>query len=119
MSIDAFLDRQHRPDYNCADFAREVWMHLGGIDIGDALRGLLALESGRRVTRHHVRSFEALHGPISPCLVLMQNPRLSPHIGVHLRGRILHLAEQGVEYQPVKAVVQYYKSFRFIKCRSN
>lgn len=101
-SVDPFLDRRFdRTRYNCLDFAAEVWMAAEGQDVRALLDGLVSTApADRRVRREHRRAFVRLDRPHDPCLVLMQRTRSTPHAGVYVRGRILHLKETGVEYQP-------------------
>jgi hypothetical protein len=40
----------------------------------------------------------------------MQRPKTPPHIGVFLRGKVLHLKESGAEFQPLDVA-----SFGFTK----
>jgi hypothetical protein len=42
-----------------------------------------------------------LNGPESPSLVMMRSRRATPHIGVYLNGRILHLRQRGAIFEPV------------------
>lgn len=118
-SVDRWLSASHRgDDYNCLHFARDVWLHEVGEDIGERL-GLLvdAASADRRImpSRAAVRAFRKLSRPEDPCLVLMRRPRAQPHAGVYLRGRVLHLTERGAEFhEPAVAArgfveVEYYR----------
>jgi hypothetical protein len=103
-SVDEYLNRAYSRDkYNCFHLAAEVWMDLTGRDLiqlyGDAIR--IGLDS-RRLSRKLIEGFRELPKPQDPCIVLLQNPRQSPHIGVYLRGRVLHIREHaGVRFEPM------------------
>jgi hypothetical protein len=115
ISIDPFLDRRRRKGYDCLDFAREVWLALTGQDIRERLAGLARAVAEPRLTISGYRGFQKLLKPCSPCLAVMQRPRANPHIGIYLDGKILHLIERGVEFQPLVvatigfSTVKYYK----------
>lgn len=100
MSVDAFLARRHRGDeYNCLHFARDVWLEATGEDLGARMADLLTSSTGeRRIGARHRRAFERLDRPADPCLVMMRRGRTEPHVGVYLRGRVLHLTERGAEF---------------------
>lgn len=115
-SVDAYLGRTfHKASYNCLHFTRDVWLDLTGVDISDRLAGLWHLPT-KRVRRHNTRSFERLPGPIDPCLVLMQAPREAPHVGIYLRGRILHITTCGVEFMLLDVASRGFKTIRYYKC---
>ena len=121
MSVDKFLDRQKRKGYDCLNFAYEVWADLTGKDLSGVLDGFLSEASKERATGaplrvRHLRRFRVLSSPCSPCLVLMQRPGQVPHLGVFIRGRVLHLLSAGVEFQPVEIAARGFKSYRFITC---
>ena len=114
MSIDCFLDRSYDPQkYNCLHFSREVWLALTDADIGAALAGLLGRVSERGISKHTVNAFARLASPVSPCIVLMQRPRTSPHMGVYLRGKVLHITQRGVEFLPVDLAMRGFKTVRY------
>jgi hypothetical protein len=116
LSIDPLLDRIPTASYNCLDFAIEAWRYLSGDP--EAAERLERLSEGVRAEDGHVilsgvRGFTKLDRPRDPCLVVMQRTRTSPHIGIFLRGRVLHLKECGVEYQPIQVVRRYFTRIGF------
>lgn len=116
MSIDRYLDRTfHKASYNCLHFTRDVWLDITGIDITERLAGLWHLPT-KKVRRHNARAFTALPGPTEPCLVLMQSPREAPHIGVYIRGRVLHITTHGVEHMPPDVASRGFKTIRYFTC---
>lgn len=106
-SVDPFLRARHRgDDYNCLHFARDVWLELTGDDIQRRLDALSEPEGTRHFSRGEVKSFARLPRRSDPCLVLMRRPRGQPHVGVYLRGRILHLTEQGARFDLPQVALQ-------------
>lgn len=104
MSVDKYLVKRYdREAYNCLHFAREVWLDETGVDIGPLLR-----ESSETP-----RSFRQLEKPQSPCLVLMRDTGHTPHVGIFLRDRVLHIHEFGVEFIPLSSLLLQFKSAKF------
>lgn len=116
MSIDQFLDRRYDLETsNCLHLAADVWQALVGQDITAKLNGII-----NGITREHVVGFEWLSKPTSPCLVLMRRKGLSAlqnrfHIGVYLDRRIIHINEQGPQFQPVDVATYGFNDIRY--CR--
>jgi hypothetical protein len=115
-SIDPLLARTPTNAYNCLDFVREAWSHLVG-DPGVMAR-LQALSEGvhaedGRVVLSAVRGFQRLERPASPCFVVMQRSKTQPHIGIFYKGRVLHMKDNGVEYQPLPVVRRYFTKIGF------
>ena len=118
VSIDTYLDRVPRPVYNCLDFTREVWIGLFGDE--DVHRRLDELCAGVHAEDGHVvlgpvRGFRRLARPESPCFVVMQRSKTQPHVGIFYNGRILHLRETGVEYQPLQVARRYFTKIGFYR----
>jgi hypothetical protein len=117
MSVDKYLDRTFdRSRYNCLDFVREVWLDLTGIDLASKLMGVFGCPSERTPSRKHFRAFREISNPGDMCLVYMESPKTAPHIGVFIRGRVLHLHERGVEYLPVDIAARGFKRVRYYAC---
>lgn len=96
FEVDRYLDRQFDLDsYNCWDFTREVWLALTGKELA-VLRDWLP----DTVSQAQVKYVE-LKQAVSPCVVLFQGRSALPHAGVYYNGRVLHLRQQGVRYQPL------------------
>lgn len=112
-TIDSFLDRMPSKQYNCLDFVREVWLYLSGEDVTEKLTGLIGAFSNRRANLSGVKAFKRLPQPINPCFVVLQRFKYTPHCGIYLDGRILHLKDNGVEFQPLNVARSYYKSVSF------
>lgn len=112
MSLDQFFFRRYDlKKYNCLHLAAEVWAALTGEDILVRLEGVM-----NGLTRDHVKAFETLKDPVSPCLVLLRKKRQDiPHIGVYLDRRIMHITCRGVQYQPVDVVAAGFTNIRWFR----
>jgi hypothetical protein len=113
FSVDPFLDRVQTREYNCLDFTREVWLDMTGEDITARLTGLVGAFVDRKPNLSGVKSFKRLPGPISPCIVVMQRFHFIPHVGIFWNGRILHLTNRGVQFQPLVVARQYFISVKY------
>lgn len=116
MSIDRYFFRvYHETEYNCLHFARDVWRDISGVDITDYLLPLFRPET-KKPALSHFKHFRRLSRMEDPCLVLLTKPKLSTaHIGIFLRGRILHIQAAGVQYQPLDVVQLGFKTVRFYR----
>jgi hypothetical protein len=98
--VDPYLSRVYRKGfYTCLEFTAEVWKDITGEDIGDRLPILRVASAERRITPSDLRRFERLTAPVSPCIALIRRPKAVPHMGVFLRGNILHLNDMGASFQ--------------------
>ena len=108
MSVDRYLSRRQAPGYDCLAFARDVWAGLTGED----LRGRLDI---LHPDPRRLRVFERLSAPVDPCLVLMRRPRSQPHVGVYVRGRVLHLDAGGAKHVPLELVALSFLRVEFYR----
>lgn len=116
MSIDVFFNKRYdRRSYNCAHFVCEVWKHITGEDLSAKLTGFLKAPEDRRAVLSDLRSFKRLQAPESPCVALMQRRGSAPHVGIFLRGRVLHIHEMGVEFQPIDVASRGFERIGFYK----
>jgi hypothetical protein len=117
MSIDLFFNRVYnKSKYNCAHLVAEVWQHLTGEDIHELLAGFLLPPRDRYVKNGIQHNFEKLKNPVSPCLVLMRKPKLAPHVGLFYQGRVLHIHEAGVQFQPLDKATRGFTKLSFYRC---
>jgi hypothetical protein len=115
--LDSFFTRRYnRETYNCAHFACEVWEELTGQNIETELAGFLRPPKDRRTDPALRRTFRKLNTPESPCLVLMQRRGSVPHAGVYVRGKVIHIHENGVEFLPVQIASRGFEKLGFYKC---
>jgi hypothetical protein len=117
VSTDRYLDRRYdKRHYNCAHLVCEVWADLRGPDMAEALRGFLCGPSGREARLSDLRRLRFLDTPEEPCVVLLQAPRRAPHVGVWVRGKVLHITERGVFHQRLEIAALGFTRARFITC---
>lgn len=118
MSIDKYFGRRYnRSKYNCAHFVCEVWADLKGNQLADALREMLCPPSARRVVLSDLRAVRFLKSPEDPCVVYMTSRLNAPHVGIWIRGKVLHIVDnQGVQYQPLDVASLGFKRVRFLAC---
>ena len=115
MSIDPYLDRMYIPRvYTCYHFVAEILKDRIGKDLSESLAHLF---NTGKLSKSHVRLFTEVKVPTDYNIVIMQRPNVNPpHMGVFIRGKILHLHRKGVEYQPIDIASRGFPSVRFAKC---
>lgn len=102
MSIDKFFRKQYdRQTYNCVHFACDVWEHETGDRIDHTVESLLLPPEQRKISSALRKRLRKIDKPVTPCIVLMQRRRAEPHVGIYIRGKVLHIHELGVEYMPL------------------
>lgn len=116
--IDRYLDRRYHPKtYNCAHFVCDVWQDLKGIELAELMKGFLCGRSERKgnypLLKKHIAFIDK---PETVCVVLMQSPRVPPHVGIWLNGKVLQLTRRGVNYLPLEAATIGYKKIRYFTC---
>lgn len=116
--IDKYYGRKYDSQtYNCGHFVRDVWQDLTGRDISGPLTGFLAGPGERRAILTDLRAFERLATPQSPSIVLFQGFRVAPHVGVYLRGKVLHISkEYGVRFDRIEFAGAGAKKTSFYTC---
>jgi len=116
MSIDKFLKKKYDKDsYNCAHLVCDVWEDITGESIRHKLTGFLRPYNERTAEWATFRQLSRLDAPESPCIVLMQRFHTSPHVGIFVRDRVLHIDEIGVKFQPLEVATRYFQRVRFYK----
>ena len=109
MSIDDYLERNYDIDkQNCGHFVVEVWKDLTGQNIAGVCAAFLDAE----MTKTRMEAREGLmhiRKPESPCIVVMKSPHTETHVGVYIKGKILHLSENGVRYEPLVMLTPYWR----------
>lgn len=114
MSVNHYFGRRYDDEkYNCLHFTRDVWKDLTGEDLEEKLAGLLG--PTRQVRPSHFKAFRRLAKPESPCIMYMTQLGRDPHVGVYLRGSILHIKSTGVEFLPPVLACRGATSVRYYK----
>lgn len=117
ISVDVLLYRRYDArHYNCAHFVVEAWEYLFGQSISDKMHGFLCSIKERKVSFGLRRDFFPLSKPKSPCLVWMSRIGYPPHVGIFLRGRILHIQNSGPVFQSVYLATLGFKKIRYYSC---
>ncbi len=115
MSVDKYFNKVYiHNKYTCHNFADEVWQDLTGKSFGPKL--LEFLDKGKTYPEMR-KQFIRLSEAVGPCIALMK-PRAghSNHVGIYLRGRILHLGELGVKFQTPDVAIIGYREIRYYSC---
>ena len=117
-SVDPYYKRRyHVRDYNCVHLVCEVWKDYTGEDISDRLGGALTNRANRTMKDIHLRRFRRITELVDPCIVLAFAARSAPHMGIHLRGRILHIGPVGVRFELPEVALFGYTTRKFYVCR--
>ena len=116
-SVDDFLRKEYRKDYTCLEFTADVWMAHVGEDILAFLKAFHSPVGNKRDRILTMRKGIELANPADPCIVVMQRPGVIPHMGVFLRGRVLHLQQSGPEFQPLNVATRCFLKTKFFQCR--
>lgn len=120
ISVDKYLSKKHdMKQYNCWDFIREVWLELTGEDIGHRTPPSGSRKEMIQRFKEEEIQFERLETVQDPCIVLFLREKILPHVGVYIRGRVLHLPEKSFgRYDPLSIASMSFKETRFYKCRT-
>jgi hypothetical protein len=100
---------------NCWHLVRDVWRDMCGVDLGDLTPGRPSVRELEGAVEHAAAgpSFQRLEKAQSPCIVLLRRGLDVPHVGVLLRGRLLHITADGVRHDPLDYVAQAFASCEF------
>lgn len=119
-SIDKFFGRKYHPrDYNCAHFAIDVLKETAGIELHAQFQMVFTGPQDRRADHSLFAGFRRIHHPVDNTFIIFRAPRVAPHVGIYLRGRVLHLQQQGVQFQYLDVVAINFHSYRLYQCPRN
>ena len=120
--VDKYLGREfHWKRYNCWDFIRDVWKDHCGVDLGkrdpaDWTRTALAEAFRQQQFDVEGKLVTRIPEPEDPCLVMFVRPNVLSHVGIWVRGRVLHLQPRGnVILQPLSEVAIGFTEIRWYK----
>lgn len=89
-SVDHFLSRRRRDDYDCRDLVREAWLAHTGEDIGE----------------RRLKIFRRLEKPVDPCIVRFRRNNEN-HMGMFIRGKVLHLSEHIARFDRLDLIIGF------------
>lgn len=116
LAVDRYLAwRFHLAKRNCWHLVRESWLELTGRDLGDLTPNKISADALRSAVGTSEPSFDRLAAPADPCIVLMQNPGASPHVGLYHRGKVLQITASGASYMPLRVAAFGYQEVRFYR----
>ena len=116
--IDALLDRQKTDVYHCVPFVIEAGKYLFDFDFTNNFLGLSEpLSINGSPSRHTVKHCKRVQTPSNGTVVLMTRLDNGLHVGLWYDGMVLHLAEAGVRYQPLRTLQRHYKRIRFYNAK--
>lgn len=120
--VDKYLGREfHWRTYNCWDFIRDVWLDHCGVDLGKRTPEPFSKEELKRTFAAQESDVDGklihrLAEPEDPCIVLLVRPNVLSHVGVFVRGKLLHLQPRGnVIHQDLAVASLGFKEVRFYK----
>lgn len=119
FKVENYLSKQHSMiRYNCWDFIREVWLELMNEDIGFRTpKGASREDMKYKFAREEVE-FERINKPQDPCIVLFTRKTALPHVGVYVKGKVLHLPEHNTgKHEPLSIAALGFKETRFYLCK--
>jgi hypothetical protein len=116
MRDELYYKTYDKNNYNCAHFARDVYLAETGKDIGDTLSGFLLPPSKRVVQINKRHRLTRLDRPVSPCLVIMLGNKIEPHVGVFLRDKLIHITKRGVMFVSLAYATYGYSKLGYYKC---
>jgi len=115
LDIDKYLQKSHdMKNYNCWDFIRDVWLDITGEDIGKRTPKIVSRTNMITKFNDEEKQFHRLEEKQDPCLILFKRNRILPHVGVYVRGKVLHLPEKSNgKYEPLELVKLPFNEVRF------
>lgn len=117
MSIDALYSKTYDKNaYNCAHLVADAWELVTGNSIQEALAVFLVPAKLRTAPASLRERFVRHDKPVSPCVVLMRRANTPPHVGMYYNGRVIHITEVGVQYQPLDVVSRGFTNVGYYTC---
>ena len=121
FTVDNYLPKVHNmEDYNCWDFIREVWLELTDEDIGFRTPKNVTRKAMKEKFAREEADFTQIDTPIDPCIVLFKRHRVLPHVGIFVRGKVLHLPEHShAKYEKLEIASLGFKEVGFYLCKQS
>lgn len=101
--IDRWLHKRRSKSYDCAAFAAEVL----NVPVS-CLQGTLCARSG----------WQAVRVPTDGALALLRPLIGPPHVGIYIKGGVLHLGPRVALFQPLTVIKRDYQKIRFYDRRN-
>lgn len=115
--FDDYFNRVYNKDtYNCAHLVCEVWEDITGDNLSEILKGFLQPFKERTAELSIKNKLKRSKDPTDPCIVLMTQKNIEPHVGIYTKGKVLHIRELGVHYQPLAMASFGYSNRRYYTC---
>ena len=102
------LEAKRSTSYNCADFFVDACREFLSLSLDSFLPDG---EFNQELFTKLRRTDKARHGDV----VFMRDKNEGSHIGLFYEGKVLHLGEYFVEYQPIEVATRGYKEVRFYR----
>lgn len=119
MNLDwAFSKTYNAHSYNCAHFVIEVWKRCLGLET-NCLASFLTGPSNRSAHKDELRTLTRVCSPGDWDMALFQANRKTPHVGIYLSGRVLHLSENGARWEEVSTIMIAFNKVRFYRVEKN
>lgn len=106
-------------NYNCWDFIRDIWLELTRVDIGKRTPVNISKRSIKENFETGELEFKKISSPVSPCIVLFKNDKLTPHVGVFLNNKVLHLKNNGPRYEDLTIASIGFNNIGFYLCKEH
>jgi uncharacterized protein YycO len=117
MSLDKFFKKVYNAkNYNCANLVVDVWKELTGKDIEKDFTGFLLPPKERFTPKKLKSKFIKLSHPQNPCIAIMRGVTPTPHVGVYINKKIIHITENGVQFVPVNVATFGFSTVRYYTC---
>lgn len=119
FSVDKYLEKKHNmTTYNCWDFIREIWMDIKEQDIGFRTPDNVTRKEMKEKFAREEKQFKKLSEPVDPCIVLFKRRMILPHVGIYVRGKVLHLPEHSYgKFEPLGIVSLGFLETGFYLCK--
>lgn len=113
MNLDCFFNKQYNErNYNCLHFIADIWKHLTGKDVYFIINEMM---NNSKISISNIQNFKVLSEPETPCIVVMRRANCTPHVGIYIDRKIIHITEQGVECLDADIACRGFKKVGYLK----
>jgi len=100
-------------NYHCGHFLLDAWMFITKQDISCAIGGLLLPLDQCNMKGCDLTKLKWIDEPEDPCIMSMRNARGLGHVGIYVKGKMLHLAQHYPCIIPLEQVMTHYRGLRY------